>query len=115
MAEEGGELQHLLFLAASSAEPFGAVGGGGEDEGAVIPEVDGVGEGGIPFLEEFLELVHIEDVGHCQIAAEPGATFATAVRLGAVIDFILYPHHRRRRFRHLPVAVHRHRRRGHED
>ena len=60
MAEEGGDLLHLHELAAGGAESEVLEGGGGEDEGAVVPEADGVGDGRIPLGEEILELVGLE-------------------------------------------------------
>lgn len=60
MAEEGGDLLHLHELAAGGPESEVLKGGGGEDEGAVIPEAIGVRHRRIPLGEEILELVGLE-------------------------------------------------------
>lgn len=69
MPEEGAELHHLHLLAAGGAEPLGLEEGRGGDEGLVVPEPDGVRDGGVALGEEVLELVHLEEVGDGVVAA----------------------------------------------
>lgn len=60
MAKEGGDFLHLHQLATGGAEAEGLVGGGGGDEGLVVPEADCMGDGGVALAEEVLELVNLE-------------------------------------------------------
>jgi hypothetical protein len=69
VSEEGAELSHLHLLAAGGAEPERLVERGGEDEGLVVPEADGLGDGGVALGEEVLELVDLEEVGDGVVAA----------------------------------------------
>lgn len=69
MAEEGGDLLHLHLLAAGGAEPDGLELRGGCDEGAVVPESDGVRHRGVPLREQLLEVLHPEQIRYRLIAA----------------------------------------------
>lgn len=69
MTEEGSDLLHLGLFSAGGAEAEWLVVGGGGDEGLVVPEANGVGDGGVALAEEVLELVNLEEVGDCLVAA----------------------------------------------
>ncbi|KAG6532833.1 hypothetical protein ZIOFF_006687 [Zingiber officinale] len=73
MAEEGGDLPHLGLLVAGRAESERLVDGGEGDKGLVVPETDGMSDGGVALTEEVLELVDLEVAGYGPIAAVDAA------------------------------------------
>jgi hypothetical protein len=93
VSEEGGDLHHAHLLAAGGAEAAGLEERGGGDEGLVVPETGGVGENKIVAIgEERLELLGLEVVADCLVAAEP----ATAALPSLVAHILILPRRRRR-------------------
>jgi hypothetical protein len=111
VSEEGAELPHLHLLAAGGAEAERLVERRGEDEGLVVPEADGLGDGGVALGEEVLELVHLEEVGDGVVAAvlAVGALPALVAHLLARLLHLGLPRPRREHQR--DRAAHQHRRR----
>ncbi|URE38656.1 No apical meristem (NAM) protein [Musa troglodytarum] len=86
VAEEGGDLLHLGLLIAGGAEAEGLVEGGGGDEGLVVPEADGVGNGGVALAEEVLELtlpLHSHRLSHALVFDLDASTAAPAATITA--------------------------------
>ena len=114
MAEEGAELHHLHLLAAGGAEPLRLEERGGGDEGLVVPEPNGVRDGGVALGEEVLELVDLEEVGDGVVAA----VLAPRALPPLVADLLLrlldlgLPRPRRQHQRDRAAHQHRHRRHG---